>query len=44
MKERVKIQLNKMGYAKEADTLIAKHWGNVDYLKTARAKAEYMIA
>jgi len=42
MKERVKQQLEKMGYSKEADLLIAKYWQQVNYLNTAREKALYM--
>lgn len=44
MKTRVAKQLAKMGYEKEANELIEKYWNQVDYLTTARAKAEYMIA
>lgn len=41
---RVEAQLSKMGYAKEAKQLIEKYWNQVEYLKTAREKALYMIA
>ena len=44
MKNRVEAQLIKMGYEKEAKQLIEKYWNQVEYLKTAREKALYMIA
>jgi hypothetical protein len=44
MKKRVKEQLAKMGYSKEADLLIAKYWNQVSCYSTARKKAEYMIS
>jgi hypothetical protein len=44
MKERVKAELSKMGYAKEADVLIAKYWNQVSCYSSARKKAEYMIS
>ena len=44
MKERVKAELAKMGYAKESETLIAKYWNQVSCYSSARKKAEYMIA
>ena len=44
MKTRVEKELIKMGYAAEAKNLINIYWNQVGYLKTARSKAEYMIA
>ena len=44
MKERVKKELAKMGYTKEADFLIEKFFNQTSYIKTARDKALYMVS
>lgn len=45
MKARTEKELIKMGIeANEAKTMIEKFWNQVEYLKTARGKALYMIA
>ena len=45
MKNRTEAQLIKMGCSSDqAKDLITKLWEQVSYLKTAREKANYMIA
>jgi len=45
MKIRTEKELIKMGNSTmEARTLISKYWNQVEYLKTARQKALYMVA